>query len=108
MVANGDCGRFSVLSVCVCVCSSYICFCQDGYTGFQCQTDWNDCWNQPCHNGGTCTDGVGAYTCHCPSGFTGKSFPGITVHVVCPSVHPLVLHNGFDLRGRPKLETDFE
>ncbi|XP_059352322.1 protein eyes shut-like [Daphnia carinata] len=51
--------------------SSYSCFCEDGYTGYQCQTDWNECWNGPCKNGGTCVDDVGRYHCLCLPGYTG-------------------------------------
>ena len=49
----------------------YQCFCEDGYTGYNCETDWDECWNAPCLNGGTCLDGIAHYNCTCPSGFTG-------------------------------------
>ena len=49
----------------------YQCFCEDGYTGYNCETDWDECWNSPCLNGGTCLDGIAHYNCTCPSGFTG-------------------------------------
>ncbi|XP_036329923.1 dual specificity protein kinase shkD-like [Rhagoletis pomonella] len=52
--------------------SSYSCYCIDGYTGIQCQTNWDECWSGPCQNGGTCIDGVAYYNCTCPDGFTGK------------------------------------
>jgi len=32
--------------------------------------DINDCYLDPCQNGGTCVDGVDSYTCKCPPGFT--------------------------------------
>ncbi|CAD6999708.1 unnamed protein product [Ceratitis capitata] len=50
--------------------SSYSCYCIDGYTGIQCQTNWDECWSGPCQNGGTCIDGVAYYNCTCPDGFT--------------------------------------
>ena len=34
-------------------------------------SDINDCEHNPCKNGGTCEDGIGAYTCTCPEGFMG-------------------------------------
>lgn len=52
--------------------SSYSCYCIDGYTGIQCQTNWDECWSGPCQNGGTCVDGVAYYNCTCPEGFSGK------------------------------------
>ena len=33
-------------------------------------SDPNDCLNNPCKNGGTCTDGVNKYSCRCVPGFT--------------------------------------
>jgi len=33
----------------------------------------NDCYSNPCLNGGTCVDGNGAYTCNCPANFTGNN-----------------------------------
>jgi len=32
----------------------------------------NECESNPCRNGGTCVDGVNAYTCTCPPGYAGK------------------------------------
>ncbi|XP_039765026.1 protein eyes shut [Pararge aegeria] len=53
--------------------STYSCYCIDGYTGVQCQTNWDECWSGPCQNGGTCIDGVASYNCSCPEGFIGDS-----------------------------------
>ena len=52
--------------------STYFCYCVDGYTGIQCQTNWNECWSSPCQNGGICIDGVASFNCSCPPGFVGK------------------------------------
>ena len=35
-------------------------------------TDVNECENNPCQNGGICTDGIHSYTCLCPVGRTGE------------------------------------
>ena len=43
------------------------------FLGIHCETDINEC-NQtalPCHNGGTCVDGIDGYTCQCSPGFSG-------------------------------------
>ncbi|CAH2104876.1 unnamed protein product [Euphydryas editha] len=53
--------------------STYSCYCIDGYTGVQCQTNWDECWSSPCQNGGTCIDGVASYNCSCPDGFIGDN-----------------------------------
>lgn len=69
-------------------CSSigYSCFCEDGFTGYHCQTNWNECWSNPCLNEGTCIDGIGTYSCACPPGFSGKYFPAsYRVLVACGS-----------------------
>ena len=50
----------------------YKCFCEDGYTGYNCETDWDECWNSPCLNGGTCLDGIAHFNCSCPAGFSGS------------------------------------
>lgn len=52
--------------------TTYSCFCIDGYTGVQCQTNWDECWSSPCQNGGVCIDGIAAFNCSCPAGFVGK------------------------------------
>ncbi|XP_023335490.1 protein eyes shut isoform X2 [Eurytemora carolleeae] len=51
--------------------SGYRCYCEDGYTGYNCETDWDECWNQPCLNGGVCADGIAFFNCACPEGFNG-------------------------------------
>lgn len=60
--------------------SSYSCYCIDGYTGIQCQTNWDECWSGPCQNGGTCVDGVAYYNCTCPEGFSGKCAPAPAIY----------------------------
>ncbi|KAF6214242.1 hypothetical protein GE061_008982 [Apolygus lucorum] len=53
--------------------TGYTCYCIDGYTGVNCQTNWDECWSAPCLNGGTCTDGIAYYNCTCPEGFVGDT-----------------------------------
>ena len=34
-------------------------------------TDIDDCDHNPCENGGTCIDGINAYSCECDAGYFG-------------------------------------
>ena len=36
-------------------------------------SDIDDCADQPCQNGGNCTDAVNDYTCVCVAGYSGKN-----------------------------------
>uniref|UniRef100_A0A4W4G6F7 FAT atypical cadherin 4 n=1 Tax=Electrophorus electricus TaxID=8005 RepID=A0A4W4G6F7_ELEEL len=51
----------------------YVCNCRPGYAGNLCETDINECFPSPCHNGGTCHNLVGGFTCSCPEGYTGMA-----------------------------------
>lgn len=39
--------------------------------GINCELEVDECWSQPCLNGATCQDAVGAYFCDCAPGFLG-------------------------------------
>ncbi|XP_059207067.1 EGF-like repeat and discoidin I-like domain-containing protein 3 isoform X2 [Centropristis striata] len=54
------------------VFNEYVCKCQPGFEGAHCQINVNDCYNQPCKNGGKCRDLDGDYACQCPSPYVGK------------------------------------
>ena len=47
------------------------CFCVNGWEGYDCSINVDDCRTNNCLNGGTCHDQVGYYTCECPVGKTG-------------------------------------
>uniref|UniRef100_A0A670YLY7 FAT atypical cadherin 4 n=1 Tax=Pseudonaja textilis TaxID=8673 RepID=A0A670YLY7_PSETE len=49
----------------------FTCRCMPGYDGALCETDVDECFPSPCHNGGTCHNLVGGFSCSCPTGFTG-------------------------------------
>jgi len=53
--------------------NAYTCTCVAGYTGENCQNDFDDCASAPCQNGGSCVDDVNAYTCTCVAGYTGEN-----------------------------------
>lgn len=42
-----------------------------GFTGNNCELNYDDCITLPCLNGGSCVDGIDSYTCQCASGYTG-------------------------------------
>lgn len=81
-------------SVSIFINSTYSCYCIDGYTGVQCQTNWDECYSNPCQNGGSCIDGVAQYNCSCPDGFVGK-YCGI--YIISPTY----------VRLRQRVEYDF-
>lgn len=49
------------------------CNCTGGWTGVNCSVDINECENNPCLNGGTCTDEINNYMCECPDLFVGRN-----------------------------------
>ncbi|VDI70405.1 Notch, partial [Mytilus galloprovincialis] len=58
---------------CIDQVNAYMCTCDLGYTGVNCQTDINECASNPCENGGSCTDNVNRYTCSCVPGYIGTN-----------------------------------
>ncbi|XP_068160694.1 cubilin [Antennarius striatus] len=49
----------------------YICNCNSGWHGQNCDQNINECLSNPCQNGGTCTDYINGFTCTCTSQWTG-------------------------------------
>jgi len=45
--------------------NGYECACVDGFTGTNCEIDFDDCAAGPCQNGAICHDGVNNYVCDC-------------------------------------------
>ena len=69
----------------------YLCSCQPGYDGFNCENEINECeLYQPCFSNGTksCSDNVNNYTCNCMDGYTGKMIiVGQCIYFYLPLFH---------------------
>ncbi|XP_063598702.1 protocadherin-like wing polarity protein stan [Penaeus indicus] len=57
--------------------NTFACRCPKGFTGmrehYECDTEVNLCYSNPCGNHGTCMRREGGYTCVCLPEFTGKN-----------------------------------
>uniref|UniRef100_A0A8C5WE73 Crumbs cell polarity complex component 2 n=1 Tax=Leptobrachium leishanense TaxID=445787 RepID=A0A8C5WE73_9ANUR len=51
---------------------AFICRCQAGYFGANCEKVMNGCTQNPCQNNGSCSAQTGSYTCACKPGYTGQ------------------------------------
>jgi len=66
-------------------CVSGVCVCDAGYSGATCGVNDDDCLPGACGapTGGTCVDGIAAFTCDCDDGFYGD---GTTSCAACTAV----------------------
>ncbi|KFD52311.1 hypothetical protein M513_06874, partial [Trichuris suis] len=66
---NSPCGPGT--EQCVNLPQGFLCKCSSGYTGRFCDIETDECDENPCLNGGKCTDRTSSFKCECPSGWTG-------------------------------------
>ena len=59
-------------SECVSSNSNYHCKCVQGWSGGNCEQDFNECLSNPCKNGGICSNSDGSFNCECVEGFSGS------------------------------------
>jgi len=50
--------------------TDYLCVCNAGYNGTDCDVDINECDSNPCFHG-NCTDEVNGFSCVCDDGYEG-------------------------------------
>ncbi|CAG2255061.1 unnamed protein product [Mytilus edulis] len=73
--ANGNCQDVSS--------GGYICLCNFGYTGNNCENTIDPCIMNPCPRGATCLQDGASRICVCPDGFKGPNCEQGDVLVVC-------------------------
>ena len=57
-------------ATCLDLVNDYQCNCVPGFTGHDCETNIDECANNPCQNG-ECMDLTNAFYCLCPDGYSG-------------------------------------
>lgn len=89
--------------------NGYKCECAAGYEGPHCETNVDDCAENPCQNGGECYDEVDGYSCQCLEGYEGENNGTFCSKVFSkyPEIKPLyriifvMLINNFFMRRVP-------
>jgi len=78
---------------CTDVPSGYNCTCVPGFTGKNCEVNFDECSKNPCVHG-TCTDKINSYKCVCKTGFFGLNCDSQIPP--CPTNDP----NYFEVHGK--------
>uniref|UniRef100_K1R4H3 Neurogenic locus notch-like protein 1 n=1 Tax=Magallana gigas TaxID=29159 RepID=K1R4H3_MAGGI len=84
--------------------SSFICSCDPGYKGIDCDTRKTCSEGITCQNGGTCQDGPNGFQCHCSNKFSGEFCEKVIKCVDTPCVHGTCqdTSTGFNCNCDPK------
>ena len=54
---------------CINIPDTYLCICDDFWTGTNCDNDYLECSSSPCKNNATCVEVIGGpYLCSCAQG----------------------------------------
>ncbi|XP_065191393.1 protein eyes shut homolog [Sycon ciliatum] len=76
----------------------FACECPAGYFGPRC-VEINECFNQPCVNGGTCVDRSCDYECVCQQGYSGRNCEVNATACPCQSGGVCMLSANFQFLG---------
>lgn len=69
-----------------------------------CNINIDECAGHPCHNGGTCQDGINSFTCRCPEGYHGPTcLSEVNECDSNPCIHGACRDslNGYEARAHP-------
>ena len=60
------------MSICSNLVNGFMYACPVGFTGATCETDIDNCRQNPCRHGDKCNNRINNYTCLCSPGYDGK------------------------------------
>ncbi|XP_072027809.1 uncharacterized protein [Amphiura filiformis] len=84
---------------CTSLSDRYTCKCYDGFTGTNCENDYDECISLPCKNGGTCSNLASSYACSCTDEWRGPNCQTAVITVSCDD-DPPPCQNGATCEGR--------